>query len=231
MTFKTIAWGLLAGMMLATNPAFASGALNARGGLFAGSYKFEDKFEDQQGGTTDETSDSTTTYGVLLGSTLALGRFFGDVGIEFSQLTEDDASDRTDLLLNLGMFLGDRWTVFLGYRQGRYGDGVFNDDALLQYGPVVGAGVSFFPGEKLSLNVSLAVSQLALEIGGQEVEDLDLTGASLKAQANFLGTPHGVFLRAQHFAGDISEPGFFAYEYTETYAIIGYQLAFTLSSW
>lgn len=227
----------------ATGAAQAAGTFTGRAGVTAGSYTFEDRFTDLGccGGFSDESDDDDTTYGLLAGTTLGVGRFFADVGIEYSAYAggddldgdgEEDDSYRTDGLLTLGAYVGDRWVLFAGYRNATFGDGFFSDEGgNTEVGPFFGGGVSFRPGRRISLGASLAYNLLTLEVQGTPIDDLDLTGLSAKFQLNVLETPHSVYLRYQRFTGDLEEANSFAYEYTENYLNVGYQLTFDFASW
>jgi hypothetical protein len=223
------------GGLLLSLSAQASGAFTGRVGLSWGTYDFEDEFVDEGccGGLGTITSEADdTTYGLLLGSTLATGRFFADLGLEYSTYADEDDFYRTDGLLNLGLYLGERWVAFAGYRHATFGEGFFSDEGgNTQTGPFFGGGVSFRAGEQISLGASLAYNLLTLNVDGRDIDDFDLAGLSAKLQVNVLGTPHSVFLRYQQFDGDIDESGVFAYEYEEAYLNLGYQMTFDFSSW
>ena len=230
----------------ASGAAQAEGAFSARVGAGLGSYQFDDVYTDTIGaigpaGAEYKSDDSDSTFGLLGGMTLGVGRFYGDLGLEVHTFSEGDDLDgdgveddtfRSDLLLNLGYFIGDRWVAFIGYRHATFGDGAFSDTGgNTEDGPFFGGGFSFRAGEKLSFGASLAYNALTLKIDGTAIDDLDLNGISAKLQMNILDTPHSVFLRWQRFNGTIDEPGFFEYEYTENYLNLGYQATFDLKSW
>lgn len=222
----------------ACGAADASGAWTGRAGVLGGPYSFKDTFTDTGGffsgtpGATFTTEDGDTNYGLLLGTTAAVGRFFADLGIEASQYAESDDFFRSDALLTVGAYLGDRWTAFAGYRHATFGDGVFSEtDGNTETGPFLGGGVSFHPGEKFALGASLAFNFLKLSLDGETIDDVDLNGASVKVQGSFLGTPHSIFLRWQHFKGDTEEAGVYEYEYTEDYVNLGYQATFDFIAW
>lgn len=226
--------------------ALASGAFTGRVGATVGNYKFEDRAVDQGCcgnpiGTEFTSEDSSGQYGLLAGLGLTAGRFFVDVGAEVDTYSEkydidgdgqEDQYYRTDGLLTLGVFIGDRWTIFGGYRHATFGDGVFSEDfGNTEDGPFLGGGVSFRLGKAMSLGASAAYNMLTLSSQGQVFDDVDLDGISVKLQGSFTGTPHAIFLRWQRFEGDQSEPGLFDYEYTEDYLNVGYQATFDFTSW
>jgi hypothetical protein len=233
--------------LAASSTAMAGGAFTGRVGATAGTYSFDDKYVDTGGffgpaGAAYTSEDNTGQFGVLAGTGLSVGRFFTDVGIEALKYsrefdTDGDGEDdtafyRTDFLLTLGAFIGDRWTVFGGYRHATFGDGFFSEDlGSTENGPFLGGGVSFRAGKALSMGVSAAYNMLTLSQDGQNFEDLDLGGFSVKGQMSFLGTPHAIFLRWQRFDGDEAEAGIYEYEYTEDYLNVGYQATFDFKSW
>ena len=236
----------IAGMGI-NGAAQASGAFTGRVGLTAGTYEFNDKAIDQGCcgnpiGTEFTSEDNTGQYGVLVGTGLAVARFFVDLGIEYVKYdskydtdfdgVEDTAFYRTDGLLTLGVFVGDRWTVFGGFRHATFGDGFFSEDnGNTEEGPFLGGGVSFRAGDSVLLGASAAYNKVTLSQEGQPFDDVDLNGFSAKFQMSFLGTPHSVFLRWQRFDGDQSVSGSFDYEYTEDYINLGYQATFDFVSW
>lgn len=231
--------------LAASSTAIAGGAFTGRAGATAGTYDFEETFVDRGccGGLGTLTSDhSSGQYGLLGGLGLSVERVFADVGLEALQYSKDVDTDgdgnedtafyRTDFLLTLGVFVGDRWTVFGGYRHATFGDGFFSEDlGNTENGPFLGGGVSFRAGKRVSLGMSAAYNLLTLSQDGQAFEDLDLAGFSVKGQMAFLGTPHAIFLRWQRFDGDESEAGSYDYEYTEDYINVGYQATFDFTSW
>jgi hypothetical protein len=221
--------------------AQASGAWTGRGGVLAGPVSSEFTFTDNgccgAPGTSETEDDGDTTYGALGGSTLAVGRFFVDGGIEYQKYAEGEEDFyRSDGLLTLGAYIGDRWSAFGGYRYATFGDGAFTDKGgNRETGPFVGGGISFNPSKKVALGVSLALNILTIEFDDPFLqsffEDMDLTGVSAKAQMNVVGTPHSVFLRWQRFDGDLDREGDFAFEYTEDYINLGYQATFDFKTW
>lgn len=227
---------LILGVAISSS-TYASGAFTGRVGLIGGSFQLEDKFTDEAGilgtpGARYTTDTDDTNYGLLLGSTLAMGRFFADLGLEYSAYADESDTYRTDGLLNFGVYIGDRWVAFAGYRHATFGDGFFSDESgNIEKGPFFGGGVSFRAGQRISLGASLAYNLLTLEVDGRNINDFDLTGLSAKLQMNVLDTPHSVFLRYQQFDGDINTPGIFAYEYQATYLNLGYQMTFDFTSW
>lgn len=231
--------------MAASGTAVASGAFTGRVGLTGGTYKFEDKAVDQGCcgnpiGTEFTSEDSSGQYGVLAGIGLSVARFFVDVGAEVDTYAEkydvdgdgqEDSYFRTDKLLTLGAFIGDRWTVFGGYRHATFGDAVFSEDyGNTEDGPFLGGGVSFRLGKAMSMGASAAYNKLTLSSDGL-IDDIDLEGFSVKLQGSFTGTPHSIFLRWQRFDGDESVAGSYDYEYTEDYINLGYQATFDFTSW
>lgn len=230
--------------------AQAGGALTGRVGLTGGSYKFDDKFVglgccSVPSGTVFTSNTSEGQYGALGGMGLVAGRFFADLGVEVDQYSKKRDSDfdgsldtsiyRSDALLTLGAFIGDRWTVFAGYRHATFGDGVFSEKpntiGNTENGPFLGGGVSFHPGKRLSLSSSAAYNFLKVSSDGTTFDEFDLNGFSLKLQMAFLGTPHAIFLRWQRFHGDVTYPNDHSYEYTEDYINLGYQATFDFTSW
>lgn len=233
--------------LAASSTAMAGGAFTGRAGATAGTYEFEEKAVDQGCcgnpiGTTFTDESSSGQYGLMGGLGLSVERFFADVGLEALQYSKDIDTDgdgvedtsfyRTDFLLTLGVFVGDRWTIFGGYRHATFGDGFFSEDlGNSEDGPFLGGGVSFRAGKSISLGMSAAYNMLTLSQDGQVFEDLDLEGFSAKGQMSFLGTPHAIFLRWQRFDGDESIAGSYDYEYTEDYFNVGYQATFDFTSW
>lgn len=216
--------------------AMASGAFTGRVGAMIGTYQYTDEINGVQNSDYDSSQ-----YGLLLGTGLTVGRFFADAGIEQFQyskdrdtdgdLEEDDAYYRSDFLLNLGVFIGDHWTVFGGYRHSTQGDGVFDDNAgYTANGPLIGGGFSFRAGKKIALGAAAAYNSLTFSQDGTAIDDFDLEGFSLKLQMSFLGTPHAIFLRGQRFNGEQSFTGG-NYEATEDYFNVGYQATFDFVSW
>lgn len=233
--------------LAASGSAAASGALTGRVGLTAGTYAFENKAIDQgccgnpTGTILFEGDDSSTQYGGLAGIGLTAGRFFVDLGAEVITYGDEydidgdgseDAYYRTDGLLTLGVFLGDRWSLFGGYRNAKFGDGIYSEDnGNTESGPFLGGGVSFRAGKKASIGVSAAYNSLTLSSEGTTFDDLDLEGISAKVQLAILGTPHVIFVRLQRFEGDESVTGSYDYEYTEDYLNLGYQATFDFTTW
>jgi len=226
--------------LAASGTAAASGAFTGRVGLAAGTYEFDAEATSTgcdtcfPAGTVFYTADDgDSTYGLLLGTGLTAGRFFVDVGLEAAQYHENSDFYRTDGLLTLGVFLGDRWTIFGGWRNATFGDGFFSEtNGNTETGPFLGGGVSFRPGRATSLGVSAGYNKITLSYDGATFEDTDLDGFSLKLQMAFLGTPHAIFLRAQRFEGEEDVPQFsYIYDFSETYFNLGYQATFDFASW
>jgi hypothetical protein len=220
--------------------AGASGAFTGRVGLTGGTYEFDAEATSTgcptcfPAGTVFFTAeDADNTYGLLLGTGLTAGRFFVDVGAEVSTYSENSDFYRSDGLLTLGAFIGDRWTVFGGFRNATFGDGVFSEtNGNTETGPFLGGGVSFRAGKRLSMGVSAAYNKITLSDDSGTFEDTDLDGFSLKLQMSFLGTPHAIFLRGQRFDGEENVSEFsYIYEYSETYFNLGYQATFDFTSW
>lgn len=212
----------------------AAGAFTGRVGGMVGKYNFEDEFNAPPA-APEKTKADSTTYGGLLGARLNAGRFFGDLGLEYSKLSEENSNERTDLLTTIGLDVGDRWSLFAGYRYALFGDGFFDDtNGVREVGPYAGIGVSFQPGQRLAMGISLAVNSLSLKSDDPSfqaiLDDVDLLGYSFKLQFNLLDSPHSVFLRVQDFEGDTSQPGF-TYDYSERYYVFGYQMTFDIASW
>lgn len=224
--------------------ASASGAFTGRVGATAGTYEFNSTETDlgccgNPIGFQLTTEDNSGQYGLLGGLGLTVGRFFVDVGVEVDTYSQkydfdgdgqEDSYFRTDKLLTLGAFLGDRWTIFGGYRHATFGDAVFSEDfGNTEDGPFIGGGVSFRLGKALSLGTSAAYNRLTYTEEGTAF-DVDLDGFSVKVQGSFTGTPHAIFLRWQRFDGEYEEPGYLL-EYTEDYLNVGYQATFDFTSW
>ena len=233
--------------LVASSGAAASGAFTGRVGLTGGTYNFQDTAIDQgccggPNGSVVFTSDENSgQYGILGGLGLTAGRFFADVGLEYTTYSQkydldgdglEDSYFRTDGLITLGVFAGDHVTIFGGYRHATFGDGFFSEDfGNTEDGPFLGAGVSFRAGKKVSMGASAAYNSLTLSSDGTIIDDLDLQGVSLKFNLGFVGTPHAIFLRWQRFEGDESVAGSYDYEYTEDYLNLGYQATFGFASW
>jgi hypothetical protein len=226
--------------------AQAGGAWTARAGLDGGSYKFDDRYTDSGGllgigGAQYVRNDNDSTYGVLLGTTVGVGWFFGDFGTEVSKYaqgrdldrngTQDDVY-RSDVLATFGAYVGNRWTVFAGYREAQLGTGLYSEKSgNTEKGPFLGGGVSFRPGSRVAIGGSLAYNFLNLSQQGSNVDNFSLNGLSAKVQASLLGTPHSVFLRWQHFHGTTTQASVYAYEYNEDYLNLGYQATFGFKTW
>ncbi|MGQ0586000.1 MAG: outer membrane protein [Gammaproteobacteria bacterium] len=232
---------------LASGSASADGAFTGRIGATAGNYEFNEEFVDQGCcgnpiGTTSTADHSSGQFGLAGGLGVSVARFFADVGLEALSFSkeldtdgdgiEDTAFYRSDFLLTLGVFLGDRWSVFGGFRHATFGDGLFSEDlGNTEDGPFIGGGVSFRAGKNVSLGLSAAYNLLTFSRDGQAFDDVDLNGVSVKAQMSFLGTPHGVYLRFQRFKAEESVASSFDYQYTEDYLNLGYQATFDFLSW
>ncbi|MGH8443506.1 MAG: hypothetical protein ACRETF_11485 [Nevskiaceae bacterium] len=241
-----LAVAVLLGVVM-NGQAEASGAFTGRVGATAGNYSQDETFTDtgccgNPIGTEFTFDYSTGQYGVLGGLGFTISRFFVDAGLEFTQYAKDRDTDfdgiedtafyRSDFLLTAGVFLGDRWTTFLGFRHSTQGDGFFSEDlGFTADGPFFGAGVSFRPGQKFAVGASAAYNVLTYSQEGVVFDNVDLNGLSVKLQGSFLGTPHSVFLRWQRFNGDQSEAGSFDYEQTEDYVNVGYQATFDFLTW
>jgi len=245
MNRTTAGIALILGLAVSST-AMASGAFTGRVGVTGGNYEFNDQFTDQgccgnPAGTVFTSDDSSGQYGVLGGLGLTAGRFFVDLGAEITTFADkydvdgdgtEDTYFRTDGLLTLGVFIGDRWTLFGGWRNAKFGDGIYSENyGNTESGPFLGGGVSFRAGKKVSLGMSAAYNSLTLSSQGTVLDDLDLQGISAKVSMAFLGTPHAIFLRWQRFEGDESFAGSYDYEYTEDYINLGYQATFDFTSW
>lgn len=227
--------------------AHADGAFSGKVGVLLGPYSYSSEFTDQGCNciTAADTYEETDfDLGLNAGLTLGVSRWFADVGVEFIGFAEGDDLDdppdgeedptfRTDSALTTGVYLGDRWVLFGGYRNTHYGDGFASDTGgFIQQGPFIGGGATFKMGSRTALGVSLAYNDLTMEIQGTTIDDLDLAGFSGKLQLNILKSPNSIYLRWQHFSGSIDFPALgYGFEFTEDYVNLGYQLTFDFTSW
>jgi hypothetical protein len=237
---------ILASLSTAAN---ASGALSGRVGLNGGSYSTEYTFTDLGccGGASGTDEDSDTLYGVALGGNLLLKAFYVDLGVEYSKYNQASEITRSDGLLTLGVHIGSNFQIFGGYRHSTFGDGFFSSDrppnnterfpfARSEYGPFLGLGLRFRLGESASLATTAAYNLLSYKRpdeegeSGEELEELDYNGLSLKVQ---LGLPKNtaVFVRWQSFTAEQSFAGEFGEELTDSYFVLGVQKGFTFASW
>jgi hypothetical protein len=233
-------------LTVSSGVASASGAFTGRVGATLGNYSSQGTATSRGCCGPDGTvyldyDDSSAQYGLILGGGVSVSRFFVDLGVELTTFSDqydqdgdgvEDAYFRTDGLLTTGVFLGDHFSLFGGYRHATFGTGVFSDGyGSTEYGPFAGAGVSFRPGKKIGLGLSVAYNDLTLEFDGSTLDDVDYSGLSVKGQLNIVGTPHAVFLRWQRFDADVSYPGDHDYEQTDDYINVGYTATFDFSSW
>jgi hypothetical protein len=238
---------ILASLSTAAN---ASGALSGRVGLNGGTYSTEYEFRDLGccfGDVVEEDSDSL--YGIALGGNLLLKVFYIDLGVELSKYNAASEITRSDGLLTLGFHIGN-FQIFGGYRHSTFGDGFFSSEAPedpegdnesspfahSEYGPFLGVGLRFRIGESMSLATTAAYNLLTFARpdteggGGEELEDLDYDGVSVKVQ---LGLPKNsaVFVRWQRFSAEQRFEDSFSEELTDDYLIFGVQKGFTFASW
>lgn len=183
---------------------------SGRVGAMAGGYNGElsIRVTETEGGASQSGSltagdEWKAAYGIPLGFTMAIDDFFVDLGLELMQVEFDgDDLKRTDILLTSGYFIGDRWSLFVGFRKGMQGDGFFDSETFDEQGFFVGGGVGGIEAGPLLLNASLAynLSKVDDYPPGQE---LDYDGLSLKFSGSLAGAPqHSLELRYQRFSGD-----------------------------
>jgi hypothetical protein len=222
----------------------------ARLGVGAGRYgiNFRETGYDTTGArVTDELGfkNVQATYGGEFGYTLTMSDFYTDAGLNMLRTKQgDDTTWRTDLLLTVGYYLNDNWSLFAGFRRGWQGDGVFKQDKFEEIGPYVGFG---FGGIGLGnwglLNTSFAYNFDRVKRLFASVPDTDRNksfnypGLSLKLGLNFKGTPHSLQLRVQRFGNSSSvgviddatgtPAGRIDFNLTETWAVLSY--VFTLA--
>lgn len=212
---------MCAAALLSAGTADAAGFLTARAGLTAGSYEFE-----AGGPPTDSNA-----YGVQIGFGGSVGRIFLDWGMDYQHVA-NDFLDRTDYLFTGGVFIGDRWSAFGGYRYGNFGDDFTATSTDSNYyqasGPFLGGSFSQRIGDRVALNLALAYNFVEYTDPDGTSLDISADGFSGKLQANILDTPHSIYLRAQSFTGEDDANTF---EFSEKFVQLGYTFTFDLLSW
>lgn len=212
-----------------------SGRVFAFGGTLASKYE-------TTGFPTSE--DGATLLGGGVGFTyLTGGSNFADIAVEYST-PNDDGFERTEYQASFGGYVGS-FSIFTGYRMGKFGDGFSSDDdsgpcgcGNTEQGPFVGAGYGFRIGSAATLSTSLALNIFDVEFDDPTFFGYESTGVSLKAVGALPGSPHSVYLQIRRFTGDneqsIKDNGFAGVvpvtEYEETYAHVGYVFSFGAGS-
>ena len=233
---KRFAAGLFAaGMVAASLPAYSMDVVNTfRVGASAGRYSGDATVDvfDTDGQTllfSGGAKGVGLTWGVPIGYTLTLGNFYGDLGLETLWVEQQDPTNRTDLLLTLGYYITDNWTVFAGLRRGWQGEGrrPFHQDDFNELGPYVGFGYGGIPlGKAVLLNIAAAYNFDRIRNFFQTEKDFDYPGVSLRLGLNMKGTPHSVQLRVQRFSGDdrfvFSDGSALNVELKEWWAVMSY---------
>lgn len=222
MAMKQVLIGMVsAWAVLATGAAEAAGAVIGRAGLTAGTYEFE----------AGSFRTDSNAYGVQLGFGGSFGRIFLDWGMDYQHVA-NDFLDRTDYLFTGGVFIGDRWSVFGGYRYGNFGDDFTatstDSNYYLARGPYAGGSFSQRIGSAVALNLALAYNFVEYSDPDGTSLDISADGVSGKLQANLLGTPHAIYLRAQAFNGEDDANTF---KFKESFVQLGYAFTFDLLSW
>jgi hypothetical protein len=220
--------------LLASLDAAASGFVTGRVGVLAGAYGYKNELTSPAGTLIAENKSDSATYGALGGLGLGIGRFFADLGLELHDVPDSFNQDfkRTDVLLTLGAFTGDHWSVFAGLRSASHGEKLFSaDKGYSESGPTLGFGYSGRASQDWALGGSLAANYLNYkDETGAANPDVHGIGLSLKLQASRLNSPHSIFLRLQGITG--SEAGAAGeFKYSETYLHLGYQATFDLKTW
>ena len=156
-----------------------------------------------------EGSDGSPVWALGAGSTFTMGRWFGDLALDYYDISldMDDASKfkRTDITLSGGARILDWLSAFGGLRQGWQGhSGIFKDDVWTETGFFVGGGVAFPVGQgDLRGGASLAYNLSKVSFDSSSgFSDLDYNGLSGKLRVSLARTPHAVELRFQNFKGD-----------------------------
>lgn len=223
-----------------SGPAFANGSLAGRVGLTGGRYSVSDSCSGSSCSLYGFTStdEGVSVYGFLLGGRLSVKRFFFDLGLEGLKFGKSQAlfgnEDwyRTDTTPTIGLYLGDRWNIFAGYRYSQEGDALFSGKTKAgngdtQSGPFGGVGAQFAVAESVSLSPSLAYNKLKYKPeGGAVLNDFPVKGISFRLGVNFTGTPHAVFLKWQRIQGEYTGDPTYRYKYNENYVTVGYQASF-----
>ena len=222
--------GIVLGLGAWSSAALADGSLSGRLGLFGGQYSVTANCPTC--GTP--LDDSMAIYGALLGGRVSVSRLFFDLGVEALKYSDTpqllDGKYRTDINPSLGVYLGDNWNIFVGYRDSLQGDSLFSGksdtgNGSTQSGPFGGVGVRFSAGRSLSIVPSLAYNSLKLKFEGSTttLQDFTLNGFSFRLGVGINDTPHSFFLKWQRFDGNYAPSDF---SYTENFVTIGYQASF-----
>lgn len=190
------------------------------------------------------SEDGATLFGGGVGFTyLTGGSNFADFSIEYST-PNDDGFERTEYQASFGGYVGD-FSIFTGYRMGKFGDGFSSDDDAgpcgcgnTEQGPFIGAGYGFRIGSAVTMSTSLALNMFDVEFDDPTFFGFESTGISLKAVGALTGSPHSIYLQLRRFTGDnansIEDNGFGGVvpvtDYEETYAHVGYVFSFGAGS-
>lgn len=200
-------------------------------GVLAGTYEGE---LEVPGG--ELSTDQELAYGITTGLTYRIDSLFFDVALEyFRQEIDPDSVDRTDVLPSVGIFIGDHWSAFAGYRIGKQGDGLFDDEIQDEQGFFFGIGAGGFSLGSFNLNASIAYNLSEIDGASDEgisFSDVDYDGVVLKIAASPKSSPqHSFEFRAQRFEGDgevTDGTNFLPFELTETYLFGGYIYRFVM---
>jgi hypothetical protein len=213
---RKIAQGLLLAGIFAGSSGWAAAeesewAFSGRVGPTVGSYEGDVKLKisDLVNDTQEDFSvngDQELAYGLQGGLTAGYGRFFGDLAVEYLRLDfQKNELDRTDVLVSLGSKVGTYGSLYVGYRSGMQGDGLFNDDTFKESGPFIGAGLGGIPAGALILGGSVAYNFSKVDDFPVDGQKLDYEGVSIKFSAALASMPqHSLQLRFQNFNGDDS---------------------------
>jgi hypothetical protein len=202
--------------------------VGAAAGRYAGHLK-DERFD--SGGALADGGDATNvklTYGGEVGYTFTFGDAYADLGLNMLKVRlQDNDNWRTDLLLTVGYYLNDKWSLFTGLRRGWQGGKLFNDDQFEELGPYLGFGFGGVQlGQSLLFNSSFAYNFDRVKDFAGAGTGFAYPGVSAKLGLNLKGTPHSLQLRVQHFWGDQSD--LFAdgsrrdLELRETWAVLSY---------
>lgn len=221
--------GVVLGLGAWSSAALADGSLSGRVGIFGGQYSVT---ADCSG--TNCLDDSMAIYGATLGGRVSVSRLFFDLGIDALKYSDTpqllDGKYRTDVAPSIGVYLGDRWNIFVGYRDSMQGDSLFSGKSdtgggTTQTGPFGGVGFRFGIGESVSISPSLAYNSLKLKFeGSSALEDFTLNGFSFRVGVGINDTPHSFFVKWQRFDGDYAPTDF---QYTENFVTVGYVASFS----
>ena len=231
----------LCGVANAAEPAASSQGSDISGRVFIFGGSLMSDYETTGFPVSEDTS---TLLGGGVGFTyLTGGSSFADIAIEYAT-PNDDGFDRTEYQASFGGYLGD-FSLFTGYRMGKFGDGFSSDDdpgpcgcGNTEQGPFVGAGYGFRIGNAVTIATSLALNIFDVEFDDPSFFGYESTGVSLKATGALTGSPHSIYLQLRRFTGDnktsIEDNGFAGIvpvtEYEEIYAHVGYVFSFGAGS-